>query len=330
MKPFSYARTSSLDAATREKTTGATLLAGGTNLLDLMKLQVMQPDRLADINRIDGLRDITTDDAGNTHVGALATNSDVAAHPTILRHYPVLAHAILAGASGQIRNMATTGGNLLQRTRCVAFYDTAASCNKRQPGTGCDAMGGGNRMNAIIGGSEHCIAVNPSDMAVALRLLDARVRTRRAGGATREIPMADFHLLPGATPQVETALQGDEMITTLILPPAPPGRHAYRKVRDRASYAFALVSVAAIMQASDGYMRTVRFALGGIAPRPWRIEAAEQVLTGQKVSLPALSHAADIALAGAQGHGDNDFKIPLARRTLIHVLSTLARETEDE
>ena len=295
-----------------------------------MKLQVMQPDRLADINRVEGLRGITTDAAGNTHIGALATNSDVAAHPHILRHYPVLSHAIVAGASGQIRNMATTAGNLMQRTRCVAFYDRAASCNKRQPGSGCDAMGGGNRMNTIIGGSDHCIAGHPSDMAVALRTLDARVRTRQADGQEREIPMADFHRLPGDTPQVETALQADEMITSVMIPPAPTGRQTYRKVRDRASYAFALVSVAAIVQVRQGHIQTARFAFGGIAPRPWRVEAAEQALMGQQPSLAVLSHAADIALAGARGHGDNDFKIPLARRTLMQVLATLSREDDND
>ncbi|MBE7619227.1 xanthine dehydrogenase family protein subunit M [Komagataeibacter sp. FXV2] len=330
MRPFSYTRPATTDAATREKGQGATLLAGGTNLLDLMKLQVMHPGRLVDINRISGLHDITTDPAGNTHIGALVTNSDTAAHPHILRHYPVLSHAIVAGASGQIRNMATTGGNLMQRTRCLAFYDMAASCNKRQPGSGCDAMGGGNRMNAVIGGSDHCIAVNPSDMAVALRLLDARIRTRQASGQEREIPMADFHRLPGDTPQVETALQSDEMIVAVVLPPAPVGRSTYRKVRDRASYAFALVSVAAIVQARQGQFTHVRFAFGGIAPRPWRVEDAEQALTGQKISRDALSHAADIALAGAQGHGDNDFKIPLARRTLMQVLATLSREDDSD
>ena len=330
MKPFSYVRPTTTEAATRERATGATLLAGGTNLLDLMKLQMMQPDRLADINRIAQLRGITTDGAGNTHIGALTTNADVAAHPHILHHYPVLSHAIVAGASGQIRNMATTAGNLMQRTRCVAFYDRAAACNKRHPGSGCAAMGGGNRMNAIIGGSEQCISVHPSDMAVALCVLDARVCTRRANGQGREIPIADFHRLPGDTPHMETVLQADEMITSIMIPPTPIGRQTYRKVRDRASYAFALVSVAAIVQVRQGYIQEARFAFGGIAPRPWRIGTAEQALMGQQPTPAILSHAADIALTGAKGHGDNDFKIPLARRTLMQVLTILSREDEND
>jgi xanthine dehydrogenase YagS FAD-binding subunit len=238
----------------------------------------------------------------------------------VRKDYAVLSRALLSGASGQLRNKATTAGNLLQRTRCFYFYDITKPCNKRTPGEGCSAMEGYNRMHAILGASTQCIAVHPSDMAVAMRVLDAQVETVSPSGR-RVIPIADFHRLPGQTPEVETSLQRGEIITSVTLPPPVPGRHIYRKVRDRASYAFALVSVAAIVDADGGSIRSARFALGGVAHRPWRVEAAEAELTGARLGDPTAAAAADRLLAGAQGFGHNDFKIPLVRGTLSAVLA---------
>jgi len=312
MKPFSYERVTSpaQAAAAVASQPGAKFIAGGTNLLDLMKLQIEAPAHLVDVNGI-GMDTLEPTPQGGLRIGALVRNSDLAAHPRVRRDYGVLTRALVAGASGQLRNMATTGGNLLQRTRCPYFYDTNTPCNKRQPGSGCSALGGFSRQLAVIGGSAECIATHPSDMAVAMRVLDASVETVRADGATRVIPIADFHRLPGNTPHIETALQPDELITAVTLPAPVGGTHVYRKVRDRASYAFALVSVAAIVQ-RDG---TGRVALGGVAPRPWRVEAAE-------AALPQGAQAvAERLLAGARPTHENAFKLPLAERTLAAALS---------
>jgi xanthine dehydrogenase YagS FAD-binding subunit len=312
MKPFSYERVGSAAqaAAAVAARPGAKFIAGGTNLLDLMKLQIETPVHLVDVNGI-GLDTIEPTPEGGLRIGALVRNSDLAAHPRVRRDYGVLTRALVAGASGQLRNMATTGGNLLQRTRCPYFYNTHMPCNKRQPGSGCSAIGGFSRQHAVIGASADCIATHPSDMAVAMRVLDATVETVRADGAARVIPIADFHRLPGSTPHIETALQRGELITSVSLPAPVGGTHVYRKVRDRASYAFALVSVAAIVQ-RDG---SGRVALGGVAHKPWRVEAAE---TAMRQGARAV---ADRLLDGARPTHENAFKLPLAERTLAAALS---------
>ncbi|MGE0726053.1 MAG: xanthine dehydrogenase family protein subunit M, partial [Alphaproteobacteria bacterium] len=272
MRPFSYERAQSpaAAAASAARTPGAAFIAGGTNLLDLMKLEIEAPGHLIDVNGL-ALDRVDPTPEGGLRIGALVRNTDLAADPRVRRDYGLLARALLAGASGQLRNKATTGGNLLQRTRCAYFYDTNMPCNKRRPGSGCSALDGFSRQHAVVGTSDACIAVHPSDMAVAMRALDAVVETVRPDGASRRIPIAEFHRLPGETPHIETALVPGELIVSVTLPPPVGGRHVYRKVRDRASYAFALVSVGAIVQ-RDG---TGRVALGGIAHRPWRVEAAE-------------------------------------------------------
>jgi xanthine dehydrogenase YagS FAD-binding subunit len=311
MKAFSFerARTPAEAAAAVARHPGARFIAGGTNLLDLMKLQIEAPGHLVDINAL-GLDRIEPSREGGLRIGALVRNSDLAADAAVKRDYPVLSRALLAGASGQLRNRATTAGNLLQRTRCPYFYDTAQPCNKRRPGSGCSAIAGVSRSLAVIGSSAACIATHPSDMAVAMRVLDAEVETVKPDGQTRRIPIADFHKLPGDTPHVEHGLAHGELITAVLLPAPVAGVHAYRKVRDRASYAFALVSVAAIV-APDG---KARLAFGGMAPKPWRVEAAE----------PALGHGLRAyfgqAFASARPTDDNAFKLPLAERTLAGVL----------
>jgi len=309
MKAFTYEKATSpaAAAASLANTPGAKLIAGGTNLLDLMKLQIETPMHLIDINRLQLDRIDSTPDGG-MRIGALVRNTDLAAHSRVRKDYAVLSRALLAGASGQLRNKATTAGNLLQRTRCPYFYDTALPCNKRQPGSGCSAIGGIDRNLAILATSEHCIATHPSDMAVGMRVLDAVVETVRADGTQRMIPIADFHRPPGDTPQIETVLAQDELITAVTLPAPVAGKHIYRKVRDRASYAFALISVAAIVE-PDG---RGRFAYGGLAPKPWRVEAAER-LTGA----PAIAEA---TLAGARTSEHNAFKPLLVQRTLASVL----------
>ncbi|MES2510216.1 MAG: xanthine dehydrogenase family protein subunit M [Pseudomonadota bacterium] len=311
MIPFTYqrARTSAEAAAAMAAHPGARFIAGGTNLLDLMKLQIETPGHLIDVNGV-GMDSIEATPEGGLRIGALVRNTDLAADERVRRDYGVLSRALLAGASGQLRNKATTAGNLLQRTRCPYFYDTNQPCNKRQPGTGCSAIGGVTRQHAVIGSSTACIATHPSDMAVAMRVLDARVETVRADGRGRVIPIADFHRLPGNTPHIETALEADEFITSVTLPKPLGGTHIYRKVRDRASYAFALVSVAAVVQ-KDG---SGRVAVGGVAHKPWRVEAAE-------ASLPqgAKAVAAQL-LAGAQTTPDNAYKLPLVERTLAATL----------
>lgn len=312
MKPFTYERAGSPAeaAAAVARLPGAKFIAGGTNLLDLMKLQIETPAHLVDVNGL-ALDTIEPTPEGGLRVGALVRNTDLAADARVRRDYGVLSRALLAGASGQLRNKATTAGNLLQRTRCPYFYDTAQPCNKREPGSGCSAIGGVSRQLAIVGTSEACIATNPSDMAVAMRVLDATVETVRPDGATRAIPIADLHRLPGDAPQTETVLARGELITAVTLPKPPGGRHVYRKVRDRSSYAFALVSVAAVIQ-RDGRGRV---AFGGIAPKPWRVEAAEEELPRGAKS------AASAMLADAKPARDNAFKLPLAERTLAAAIA---------
>jgi xanthine dehydrogenase YagS FAD-binding subunit len=307
MKPFTYERASTpaQAAAAVARKPGAKFLAGGTNLLDLMKLQIETPTHLVDVNGL-GLDRIEPTAEGGLRIGALVRNGDLATDSRVRRDYGVLSRALVAGASGQLRNMATTAGNLLQRTRCPYFYDTNMACNKRAPGSGCSAIGGFSRQHAVVGSSEACIATHPSDMAVALRVLDATVETTRADGASRVIPIADFHRLPGSTPHVETTLQPGELITSVTLPRPVGGMHGYHKVRDRASYAFALVSVATVVQ-RDG---SGRVALGGVAHKPWRVEAAE-------AEMPRGARAVTARLlADARPTHENAFKLPLAERTL--------------
>ena len=327
MQSFTYERASDArEAATAVAARPeAKFISGGTNLLDLMKLDIEKPAHLVDISRLPFDR-IEDEPDGGLRIGAQVRNSDLAADPRVRSRYPVLSQALLAGASGQIRNKASTGGNLMQRTRCHYFYDRNMPCNKREPGSGCAALQGFNRMHAVLGASEACIAVHPSDMAVAMAALDAQVETVTPGGETRTIPVGDLHQLPGATPHMETALGHGEMITAVTLPPPPPGRQLYRKVRDRASYAFALASVAAIVEVSGGRIRNARIAMGGVAPKPWRAAEAESALAGAAISDRAYSEAAETALAGAEGRGGNDFKIPLAKRTVRHTLAAAAEQ----
>jgi xanthine dehydrogenase YagS FAD-binding subunit len=325
MKSFTYQRADSLARAVTALTTpGTKVIAGGTNLLDLMKLQVESPSQLVDISRLplDKIEEMPED---GLRIGATVRNSDLAADPRVRQRYGVLSRALLAGASAQLRNKATTGGNLLQRTRCYYFYDVTKPCNKRDPGSGCAALGGLNRIHAILGASEQCIATHPSDMAVAMRALDASVEAVNAQGEARAIPIADFHRLPGTTPQIETTLKADEIITAVTLPPPPPGVQIYRKVRDRASYAFALVSVAAIVETSRGVVRSARLAFGGLAHKPWRVPRAEEGLAGMSANAKTFDAVATAVLDGARGYGSNDFKIPLTRRTLHAVLAVATR-----
>ena len=307
---FERANTPAEAAAAVAHSPGAKFIAGGTNLLDLMKLQIETPTHLVDVNWLK-LNTTEPSPEGGLRIGALVRNTDLAANERVRRDYGVLSRALLAGASGQLRNRATTAGNLLQRTRCPYFYDTAQPCNKRQPGSGCSALDGFSRQLGIIGVSDACIATNPSDMAVAMRALDATIETVRPDGATRKIPIAEFHRLPGDTPHVETALEPGELITAATLPPPIGGRQIYRKVRDRASYAFALVSVAAVIQ-RDG---TGRVAVGGVAHKPWRVEAAEADLPHGPWAVT------ERLLAGAKPTHDNAFKVSLVERTLGAVIS---------
>jgi xanthine dehydrogenase YagS FAD-binding subunit len=325
MKAFTYKRAdSAMHAAATAVKPGAKIIAGGTNLLDLMKLQVETPSHLIDINRLP-LDKIEETPDGGLRIGTLVRNSDLAADPRVRQRYGVLSRALLAGASAQLRNKATTGGNLLQRTRCYYFYDVTKPCNKRNPGSGCAALAGFNRIHAILGTSDQCIATHPSDMAVAMRALDANVETVNREGNTKVIPIADFHRLPGNTPEIETSLKPGEIITAVTLPPPPPGVHVYRKVRDRASYAFALVSVAAIVDTARGRIRSARLAFGGLALKPWRSPQAEQRLASVAANTDTFNTAADAVLEGARGFGGNDFKIPLTRRTLHSVLAETTR-----
>ncbi len=312
MRSFTYerARSPAEAAAAAARVDGAKFIAGGTNLLDLMKLEIETPAHLIDVNGL-ALDKIETTSEGGLRIGALVRNTDLAADERVRRDYALLSRALLAGASGQLRNKATTAGNLLQRTRCPYFYDTNQPCNKRQPGSGCAAIGGFSRQHAVVGASDACIATHPSDMAVALRALDATVETVRPDGTVRSIPIAEFHRLPGDTPHIETVLAPGELITAVTLPKPVGGTHIYHKVRDRASYAFALVSVGAIVQ-PDG---AGRVALGGVAHKPWRIEAAETALPkGAKAVTEGL-------LADARPTNENAFKLPLVERTLGAVLA---------
>lgn len=320
MKPFTYARAADTPEAVREASGSShDFIAGGTNLLDLMKLEVMAPDKLVDINRLD-LKQISETEDGGLRIGALVTNSDCAADDRIRRNYPVLSRAILAGASGQLRNKATTGGNLCQRTRCYYFYDTAMPCNKREPGSGCQAIGGATRLHAIFGASDQCIATYPGDMAVAMSALDASVEIEGKDGASRTVPVRDFHRLPGDRPDKDNVLEDGELITAVTLPAPTGGRQSYRKVRDRASYAFALVSVAADIGMEDGKISHAALAFGGVAHKPWHKPELDALLTGQEPSDALFTEAADLLLAEAQGQGGNNFKILLLRRTLRAVL----------
>ncbi len=312
MRPFSYEKAASPAAAAAAlgRNPNAKFIAGGTNLLDLMKLEIEKPAHLVDVNGL-ALDKIEASPDGGLRVGALVRNTDLAADVRVRREYPLLSRALLAGASGQLRNRATTAGNLLQRTRCPYFYDTNQACNKRDPGSGCSALQGFSRQLAVVGSSDACIATHPSDMAIAMRALDAVVETVSPSGATRQIPIADFHTLPGQTPQVETTLQQGELITAVTLPKPVGGKQIYHKVRDRSSYAFALVSVGAIVH-PDG---SGRVAVGGVAHKPWRVEAAEAELPrGAKAVTARL-------LAEARPTHDNEFKIPLVERTLAAVLA---------
>ena len=328
MNPFRYSRASDAQQALSSIAPQTKFLGGGTNLIDLMKMGVETPTQLIDITRIP-LAQVEELPGGGVRIGALARNSDVAEHALIKQRYPVLSQAFLAGASPQLRNMATVGGNLLQRTRCYYFYDPAfPQCNKRNPGSGCGALEGYNRVHAILGQSEQCIATNPSDMNVALAALDAVVRVQGAKGE-REIPIGDFHRLPGSTPNVDTNLQPDELITAVDLPAMPFAvRSHYLKVRDRASYAFAIVSVAAILDLrSDGTINAARIALGGVAHKPWRAFDAEKNLLGQKADEKSFHVAAETALTGAKGYRHNSFKIELAKRSIVRALRTVTAMT---
>jgi xanthine dehydrogenase YagS FAD-binding subunit len=320
MKPFAYLRvnepSTAIQAATRDRTK---FIAGGTNLLDLMQDGIEQPDSLVDITRIKLSQIEAT--SGGMRIGALAKNSDTANHPLIRTRYPLLSQALLAGASPQLRNMASMGGNLLQRTRCYYFTNTTSPCNKRQPGSGCAAIEGYNRIHAILGTSESCIATHPSDMCVALAALDAVVRVSGANGE-RTIPFAEFHRLPGNTPQIETALQPGELITAVDLPDSPfADRSHYLKVRDRTSYAFAVVSVAAALDINNGTIRNGRIALGGVAHKPWRAVEAEKILVGAKPNEQTFRAAAEAALSSAKGYKDNTFKVELAKRAIVRSLT---------
>jgi xanthine dehydrogenase YagS FAD-binding subunit len=324
MKLFRYEKASAIaSACTSAAQPAAKFIAGGTNLIDLMKMQIETPAHLVDINALP-LREIEETPDHGLRVGALVSNSALAADMRVRQQYPLLSQAILAGASGQIRNKATTGGNLLQRTRCPYFYDTTKPCNKREPGSGCSALRGLNRMNAVLDVSDNCIAAHPSDMAVAMAALDARVETIARDGATRTIPIDAFYRAPGNTPNIETVLAPGELIRSVVLPPPPPGRQIYRKVRDRASYAFALVSVAVIVAHDNNRVQATRVAFGGLSYKPWRSADAEATLSGAALTRASFDTAGTAALKNARGYGHNDFKIPLARRTLRATLADAA------
>jgi xanthine dehydrogenase YagS FAD-binding subunit len=323
MTPFKYERAQSPEAAIRLVTADeqSRYLGGGTNLIDLMKEGVATATSLVDVTRLD-LRQITETAGGGVRIGALARNTETANHPLVRKNYPLLSQAILAGATMQIRNMATNAGNLLQRTRCVYFYDTATRCNKRQPGSGCDAFDGINRMHALFGWSDQCIAVHPSDMAIGLAALDAVVHVRGGDGQPRAIPFTEFHRLPGDEPQRDTTLRHGELIEAIELPKSPFGeRGYYLKVRDRASYAFALISVAAAVETDGNTIRQARVALGGAAHKPWRATEAEKLLVGKPVSAESFAAAADAELKGARPLSHNGYKIPLARHAIVRALS---------
>jgi xanthine dehydrogenase YagS FAD-binding subunit len=325
MKNFAYARAADVHDAIYllSRTANAKFLAGGTNLVDLMREGIEQPDTVVDVTTLP-LDNIEERADGGLSIGATVRNTALAGHRAVRENFPLLAQAVLFGASGQIRNMATVGGNLMQRTRCAYFYDLTAGCNKREPHSGCDALGGFNRMHAILGASEHCIAVHPSDMCVALAALDTTVQVRGPEGV-RSIPFAGFHRLVGDTPHVETELRPGELITGIQIAPLGFARNSlYRKVRDRASYAFALVSVAAALDVESGKVSGVRLALGGVAHKPWRAREAERVLMGSSATRESFERAARAELAQARGFEHNAFKLELARRTIVGALGELA------
>jgi xanthine dehydrogenase YagS FAD-binding subunit len=321
MNPFEYQRPPDISTTLAAFSSGAKFLAGGTNLIDLMKNGVEKPAKLIDINRV-GLDDIQRLPDGGIRLGALARNADTANHPLVREHYPLLSRAILSGASPQLRNLATNGGNLLQRTRCPYFmYPEFPACNKRLPGSGCAAIGGTNRMHAILGMSDACVAVHPSDMCVALAALDATVRVRGSSGE-RSLAFPDFHRLPGDSPEIDTNLKEGELIVAIDLPPSLYAGHShYLKIRDRASYDFALVSVAAALEIESGRIRSARIALGGVAHKPWRAESAEQLLTGQPLNPQAIEAAANESVRGARPLAQNAFKVQLARSAVVRALS---------
>jgi len=325
---FQYSRANDVADAVRQisASPSAKFIAGGTNLVDLMRMDVERPTKLIDVSklRLDKVEETAN---GGLRIGALVRNSDLAYHPLVQRRYPVLSSALLAGASQQLRNMASVGGNLMQRTRCAYFYDIATPCNKREPRSGCGAIAGINRMNAILGTSDACIAVNPSDMSVALAVLEARVNVIGPRGE-RSIGLADFHRLPGDAPERDTNLEPDELITAVELPPQGfATNYTYLKIRDRLSYAFALVAVAVGLELDGNTIREARFALGGVAHKPWRNTQAEAQLRGQQTSETTFTQAADLVLRDAKGFGHNTFKIDLARRTVVRALSQAARAT---
>src|SRR5262244_145794 len=325
---FEYARARDVADAVRKITAepAAKFIAGGTNLIDLMKYDVERPVRLIDITHLP-LNNVEETANGGLRIGALVPNSDLAYHPLVERRYPLLASAILAGASAQLRNMASTGGNLLQRTRCHYFYDVATPCNKRQPGSGCSAIAGLNRMHSILGASEACIATHPSDMCVALAALDATVHVTGPSGA-RAIAFSDFHRLPGNTPQRDTNLEPNEIVTAVELPARGfATNYTYLKIRDRLSYAFALVSVAAALELEGGTIKEARLALGGVAHKPWRDKAAEAALRGEAANRAAFTRAADVLLREARGYAHNSFKIEFARRGIVRALTQAAQGT---
>jgi xanthine dehydrogenase YagS FAD-binding subunit len=329
VKSFTYERvtdprTACAAAAARPD---SRFISGGTNLIDLMRLEIERPAHLIDVSRLP-LTAIEELPQGQLRIGASARNSDTAANPIVRTRYPVLSEALLAGASGQLRNKASVGGNLLQRTRCHYFYDTASDCNKRQPGAGCAALHGANRNHAILGATESCIATHPSDMAVALTALGATISLLSPESTTRTVPIGELYRLPGTTPHIENNLTANELITAVILPPPPPGRQRYRKVRDRASYEFALVSVAVILATEADTITDARVAFGGVAHMPWRSTEAEAALTGRPAIPSTYQAAADIAMESAVGRGDNDFKIDLARNTLRRTLADVAAMTD--
>ena len=324
MHAFTYERPADVAAALAAiGKPGAKFLGGGTNLLDLMKVDAETPRHLVDVSRLP-LAQISDEDGG-LRIGAAVTNADLAGDLRVRERYPLLSRAVLNGASGQLRNQATTGGNLLQRTRCYYFYDPSVPCNKRVPGSGCSALEGYNRIHAVLGASEACIAVHPSDMAVALAALDAEVEVQSAAGR-RRIRIADFHRLPESAPEKDTTLAGGELVTAVMLPPAPAGGQIYRKVRDRASYDFALVSVAAVVETSGNRIRSARIAMGGVAHKPWRALDAERQLAGAALSDDAFAAAGEAAVKGARGRGHNDFKIQLAARTVARALAEAAAQ----
>jgi xanthine dehydrogenase YagS FAD-binding subunit len=326
MQPFQFTRATSVDQAIKTQAAAqARFLAGGTNLIDMMKLDVERPSSIIDINAL-ALSTITPTPAGGLHLGALARNSDVAQHPTVLRDYPVLSQALLSGASPQLRNMATTAGNLLQRTRCVYFRDTAFPCNKRSPGTGCSAIDGFNRNLAILGTSKDCIATNPSDQNVALTALEATIHIQSTSG-TREVPINNFYVVPGATPHIETILQPGDLITGVTLPPPHPGvRSVYLKLRDREAYEFALASTAVLLATEGNRITFARVALGGVGTKPWRSPEAEHALEGHTVDIATFRRAAAEALHDAHPQSENAFKVDLAQRCIVRAL-TLATKS---